>query len=161
MSEHMSVKEYYRLVKKPAAKKGTCSEEHEAQCAVIEWAEWNTSKYPELELLHHCPNGEKRDKAVAARLKRAGTKAGIPDLHLPVSRGAFTGLYIEMKAKGGRLSPAQAKMIRRLRDENNDVKVCYSASEAIAVIEVYLSGKKWNQQDLLNWIASKYHSNGG
>ena len=27
------------------------------QIAVITWAQWNMQRYPELELLHHVPNG--------------------------------------------------------------------------------------------------------
>ena len=135
--------------------------EHEAQRAVVEWAAWNERKYPELKLLYHCPNGELRDKATAAKLKEAGVKAGIPDLHLPVSRGGAVSLYIEMKTATGSLSTRQVEVIQWLRDENNDVKVCRSTKDAIEVIETYLRGKKWNQRDLLDWIAAKHCKSGG
>jgi hypothetical protein len=32
------------------------------QIAVINWAQWNMQRYPELELLHHVPNGGSRNK---------------------------------------------------------------------------------------------------
>ena len=130
--------------------------EYDMQCAVVDWAKWNANRHPELELLYHTPNGEKRDKATAARLKRMGVLAGVPDLHLSVSRGAYSSLYIELKAEDGKLSPEQAEVIQRLRDENNDVKVCRSTREAIEVIEEYLRGARWSQQNLLDWVAAKH-----
>ena len=27
------------------------------QMSVMDWAQWNQNAHPELELLHHCPNG--------------------------------------------------------------------------------------------------------
>ena len=56
------------------------------QIAVITWAQWNMQRYPELELLHHVPNGGSRNKAEAVKLKQMGVKAGVPDLHLPVPK---------------------------------------------------------------------------
>lgn len=48
--------------------------------SVMDWARWNQNAHPELELLHHCPNGGSRNKAEAVKLKQMGVKAGIPDL---------------------------------------------------------------------------------
>lgn len=67
------------------------------QMGVIDWANWNTGRFPELKLLFHVPNGGKRNAAEAARFKAMGVKAGVPDLCLPVARGGYAGLYIEMK----------------------------------------------------------------
>ena len=67
------------------------------QMGVIDWSNWNTGRFPELKLLFHVPNGGKRNAAEAARFKAMGVKAGVPDLCLPVPRGGYAGLYIEMK----------------------------------------------------------------
>lgn len=64
---------------------------------VIKWCEIQSCKYKELELIHHCPNGGKRNCNEAAALKRQGVKPGVPDLNLPVARNGYHGLYIEMK----------------------------------------------------------------
>lgn len=45
------------------------------------------------------PNGGKRNKREAARMKAAGVLAGVSDIHLPIARGGFLGLWIELKAK--------------------------------------------------------------
>ncbi len=67
------------------------------QISVIQWAEWNTGRYPELKWLHHCPNGGSRNKQEAVKLKQMGVKAGVSDLCLPYPKGTYCGLYIEMK----------------------------------------------------------------
>lgn len=80
------------------------------QKLVVEWARRAECTWPEIALLHHIPNGGQRDKAVAAKLKTEGVKAGVPDLCLPVPRGKYHGLYIEMKATGGRPSREQTAL---------------------------------------------------
>jgi len=67
------------------------------QETLIQWCGWQQSKYPELKLIYHIPNGGSRNTLEAANLKRQGVKAGVPDLCLPVARNGFHGLYIEMK----------------------------------------------------------------
>ena len=110
------------------------------QQALFQWAAYNTGRLPELSLLYHVPNGGKRDVITAARLKAEGVKAGIPDLFLPVSRKGFHGLYVEMKAKGGRLSDYQKKWIKELEHQGYLVLVCYGWQEASKEIQEYLEG---------------------
>ena len=62
------------------------------QQAVMEWAEYQTGRYPELKLLYHIPNEGKRSVVNGANLKKAGLKKGVPDLCLPVARGADQAL---------------------------------------------------------------------
>lgn len=66
---------------------------------------------PDDALWFHCPNGGARNKVVAAKLKWAGVKAGVPDI-LIVWRQRLIG--IELKAKTGVLSEAQKAMHQRL-----------------------------------------------
>ena len=117
--------------------------EAEEQEAVIEWAKAMEARVPELELLHHIPNGGRRSKAEAGRFKAQGVKAGVPDLSLPVPRGRYHGLYVEMKRKrGGRISPEQEWWIERLQKQGYFVDVCFGADEAIRRIEWYLTEAK-------------------
>jgi hypothetical protein len=93
--------------------------------------------------LFSIPNGGKRNKIVAAKLKREGVKAGIPDLMLPYARGGWHGLFIEMKRiKGGSVSKIQGERIAFLRGQNYQVKICKGAAEAIEAIKVYMSHKE-------------------
>ena len=70
--------------------------EDDEQETLFEWAEIQAAKYPVLELMYHTPNGGKRDITTAKKLKRRGVKPGVPDVCLPVARGNYHGLYIEM-----------------------------------------------------------------
>ena len=112
--------------------------EEQEQILVFAWARLHENKWPELCLLHHIPNGGKRTKAEAARFKRAGVKAGVPDICLPVARHGFHGLYIELKADKGKVSEAQANWIFALQKQGYQAVVCYGAEAAIDVIREYI-----------------------
>ena len=114
------------------------SEETE-QMALIDWCNINTCKYPELELIYHVPNGGKRSKTEAVRLKRAGVKKGVPDLCLPVPRRKYHGLYIEMKYGNGRTSKEQKDWIKKLNEQGYYAVVCNGFEEAREVIEKYIA----------------------
>ena len=119
--------------------------ESEEQQKIFAWARAMTYKYPELELLHHCPNGGYRNMPEAVRFKKEGVSSGVPDLTLPVARGAFHALAIELKRqKGSKVSPAQKWWLEKLREQGWQAGVCYGAAEAIEVIQDYLRGKKWD-----------------
>lgn len=109
--------------------------EAQEQMALMAWAEWQRAAHPELKLLHHIPNGGSRGKAEAGRFKAMGVKAGVPDLCLPVARGGFHGLYIELKReRTGKASAVQVGWFEALREQGYCVTLCHgwvAASEAI------------------------------
>lgn len=116
--------------------------EDDEQIVVVQWANMNTAKYEDVDLIYHIPNGGKRNAREAARFREMGVKVGMPDLHLPVSRGIYHSLYIEMKRRqGGRLTEAQNRRIKRLQKAGNCVCVCRGAEEAIECIKTYYSFK--------------------
>lgn len=116
--------------------------EHQQQKALMEWVHMARGKYPELALLYAIPNGGHRSKATAGRLKAEGVKAGVPDLHLPIARGGFIGLWIEMKSPTGKPSDSQKAWAKRLTEEGHKVELCRSAQEALNVIVWYLNQGK-------------------
>ena len=88
------------------------------------------------------PNGGTRNKLEAVNLKRQGVKAGVPDLCLPIPKGKYASLYIEMKRVGkSTVSQAQKDWIALLNKEGNLAVICYGADEAIDTINNYLRGK--------------------
>lgn len=116
-------------------------ESHE-QRSIIEWAARMECRWPELRLLHAIPNGGARDAVTGARLKAEGVKKGVPDLCLPVPRGGWHGMYIELKrVKGGRLSPEQRQWLRDLTELGYMAVCCTGATAAIGAIEGYLRAK--------------------
>ncbi len=130
-----------RAPSKPARPKPRELERAE-QVAVIKWADGNAQlKWPELALLHSVPNGGDRNFIVACKLKGEGLRRGVPDLHLPVARGGYHSLWIEMKAGAGKPKKHQEWWIARLRDEGHFVAVCWDRHAAINTIADYLEGK--------------------
>lgn len=122
--------------------------EDEEQAAVIRWAELQMGRWPDLEWLYHIPNGGKRGKIEAARFKAMGVKAGVPDLCLPVPKGGYHGLYIEMKRReGGKLSKDQRKWIDGLRENGYCVQRCDGHQEAVRVLGDYLRGRLRKDED--------------
>lgn len=113
--------------------------EAQEQAALFEWAAWNVGRHPELRLMFHVPNGGSRNRIEAANLKRQGVKAGVPDVWLPVARGAFHGLVIEMKVGKNKPTENQKEWIRLLNEQKYATRVCYSWQEARNAIEKYLS----------------------
>lgn len=123
--------------------------EAEEQTAVFNWAAVMARKWPELRLLHHIPNGGSRNAREAHNLRMQGVKAGIPDIFLPVARGGWHGLYIEMKRrKDGRLSDEQAAMLETLREQGYCAWVCKGANDAIELITEYLNNDNATMQGL-------------
>ena len=120
------------------------SSEGEEQQALFRWADLlSESRHPELRLLYHVPNGGSRNKVEAARLKGEGVRSGVPDLCLPVARGGYHGLYIELKrAVGGRVSENQTRWLAALVREGYLAVVCHGWDEARRVIENYLDERR-------------------
>ena len=112
--------------------------EKDEQIALFDWAQYRT----DLRLLHHIPNEGRRSIQYAMSLKRQGVKPGVPDICLPVARGKYHGLYIELNVKGGRLSPEQREWQRALLEEGYCAAVCYGFEQAKQTIDWYMRGAK-------------------
>ena len=88
--------------------------------------------------MFHIPNGGSRNKVEAANLKRQGVKPGVPDIFLPVAKGNYHGLWIEMKTGKNKPTAYQNTYIDYLNSNSYKAVVCYGADEAIRVITEYL-----------------------
>jgi hypothetical protein len=86
------------------------------------------------------PNGGKRTKSEAVRLKKEGVRSGYPDLLIDEARGPYHGLRVEMKrVHGDRPRQNQRAIHRRLAERGYRVVVGYGSVDAIAQIEAYLA----------------------
>ena len=110
------------------------------QCAVCTWWSYACKGFgvPEFTLMAY-PAGGLRHKSTAGKLKASGTRRGIPDLLLPVARGGYRGLAIEMKSEDGRATDAQKIVMDWFRGNCWRVELCYSADEAIAALKAYFA----------------------
>lgn len=110
------------------------------QEALIQWAALTViNGYRVGDYLVHIPNEGKRGPKAASEFKRAGGRAGYPDLILDLPSGQWHGLRIEMKAKGGKPTAAQKEWIERLRSVGYRAEVCYGFDEARGLIIEYLA----------------------
>lgn len=120
----------------------TAPSEQVEQISLMRWAECQKGAHPELKLLLHIPNGGARAKAEAGKFKAMGVKAGVPDLFLPVARGTYHGLWIELKrADGGKTQAAQRGWIDALREQGYMAGVAHGWVEAAEKIMEYLDIK--------------------
>ena len=119
--------------------------EFKSQCALIQWLSYEHRKYPELAYLYAIPNDIRTTPQRAARAKAMGMKSGVPDLCLPVPRGPWHGMYIEMKSLDGQPSPAQRDFLTFLGNVGYATCVCRSAPEARDNILRYLNLKPTHQ----------------
>ena len=110
------------------------------QYALMLWAQQASvrRRWPELALLYHVENERQCTPQQAARRKLMGVKKGVPDLCLPVPRGPYTGLYLELKKPGGRLSEEQKWWLDQLNRQGCCATVCYGWEEARQWLEKYL-----------------------
>ena len=118
--------------------------ESSEQMALVEFATRFQERIPEMKWLFHVPNGEKRDKATAGRLKRLGVKRGVPDLWLPVARYdpmqniTRCGLVIELKFGRNKESDEQRAWLGFLTRQGWEVRTCYDWLAAARILVAYL-----------------------
>lgn len=114
--------------------------ETQEQMAVVNfWAVYSRTKGLDERLLQHTANERKTSPQHGKKLKAMGVRAGWPDLFLAVPCGEYHGLFIEMKAKHGRLSDAQKELHPIIREQGYLVVVCYGAGEAIDMLKRYVT----------------------
>lgn len=117
---------------------------------LINWCNDHLHSYPELDLLYHVPNGVSMTIGYARLFKRLGMRAGVSDYCLPVARGYYHALYLEMKAGNGKLSPAQKRWIDSMRKEGNLALVaCGFEAGRDALIEYLCLPKSSQSQNTL------------
>ena len=114
--------------------------EKKLQCSLIKAVSKTLlPKHPELALLYHIPNGELRDVRTAIALKRMGVLKGVPDLHLPVPRKGYAGLWLELKVETFETSPWQEAVHKMLRQYGHKVEVVRSVPQGLEILTDYLS----------------------
>jgi len=102
-------------------------------------------QYPQYaKLLFAIPNGGRRSVVEAAIMQGEGVIPGVPDLFFakpgPWSRSY--GLFIEMKAPGGKVNRPQLEMHEALTRQGYEVRVCNSFDLFASIIENYLRPDK-------------------
>lgn len=93
-----------------------------------------------LRLAYAVPNGLtlKGGGFAGGKALANGLNPGIPDICVPVARGGFHALYIELKMSKGRVSPEQKKKHDLLTEAGNLVRLCVGWREAFSATLEYL-----------------------
>lgn len=131
--EHLTAEQWRKLHEKRNKGKAAATE-HDLQVSCIRWLRFT---YPNI-LCYAIPNGGYRTYTTACAMVAEGVLSGIPDLHIPMPRGGYASLYIEMKnGKRGVISEHQKAMIPRLQELGNKVVVCRTLEEFQRAIEEY------------------------
>lgn len=114
--------------------------EHQEQTWLFTWKDKLTPKYPELQAMYAVPNGGLRHVVIAKQLQAEGVKSGVPDVHLPVPRGPFAGLWIEMKSLDPKacMTPNQKAWFKLLTELGHRCVCCHGWVKASDAIEEYL-----------------------
>ena len=111
--------------------------EYDEQVTIFEYAHgYGGNLDPRLKMLHAVENTKGAGRPPAG----AAESAGIPDMFLAYAITPFHGLYIELKAKKGKVSSKQRKWQKKLRLNGYASEICWGAEKAIEVLEQYLSG---------------------
>lgn len=108
--------------------------------AFFDYCRAKAKRHPAYALAYHIPNERKCSIARRVAMKKAGVKKGIPDICVPVSCSGYHALYIEMKCKPNRASPEQIELLEHLNQVGNYARLCWSAKEAIEIMDKYING---------------------
>jgi len=119
------------------------SDEHREQAVVVRWFDL---QHPSLRgRLFAVPNGahlagsQQQRAAKMSKLKAEGLRDGVPDLLLPVPRGQFCGLFIEMKPdQKAQLRSEQVDWLDFLGQQGYYAVVCRGSDAAIETIRAYM-----------------------
>jgi len=130
----------------------TCATEKQEQVKLFQWAAYNKARFPVLAIMNASLMGVKISKFQQIKAKQSGCKTGWPDIVIPTGRHHYFSLYIELKAKNGKVSITQDEILWKLNFHGNLAMVCYGADEAIALIEAYLGNNKEKLNELIGCL---------
>lgn len=106
--------------------------------ACAQWLSLAKARYPTLAWMTHIPNGGKRPKGEAGKLKAMGVVPGMPDFILPVRSGPWIGLAVELKSATGKLRPSQSAWLEMLASQGWKTHVVREFEDFADVVVDYL-----------------------
>ena len=74
-------------------------------------------------------------------MKREGLKSGVPDICLPIPKGQYCGLYIELKVGKNKPTKNQEYWLFSLSKAGHRTAVCYTREQVQKEILSYLALK--------------------
>lgn len=111
------------------------NQEHYEQCRIF--YEMERHRPDIYEALYAVPNGGKRHKGTAGRMKAEGQKKGELDINLDLPRGVYHGLRVELKWNKNRATEEQKAVCDRHRRNGYLAAVVWGADDAIKLLVAY------------------------
>lgn len=112
--------------------------EDELQITCFEWIELMRPAHPILEWVIHVPNGGKRPRGAAGKLKAMGVKPGVLDVLLPVPYNGWSGLAIEMKVGTNKTTGQQDDWLQVFDASGYYTAVCYTLEAFMGHVNRFL-----------------------
>lgn len=112
--------------------------EQEEQIALLKWASLYNDIAP---FLIHIRNEGKRSLREGSIAKKMGLKKGVCDLFFARPSKNFHGFWIELKVGNNKLKKVQKEFMQRMKNENYQIGVFWSWTDAAKAISHYLEKK--------------------
>lgn len=107
----------------------------------IAFVQWCHLHHDGRELVYHVPNEAKRSRAGHGIMIGKGLVVGQPDLCIPIGKGGWLSLHLELKRFGERPTVKQASRMEVLMAAGNYCTWADTLEHAISVTESYMAGK--------------------
>lgn len=101
---------------------------------IFDWLRYNNLD----KIAWHTANERRTSPQAGAILKRMGVMSGVSDITIARPIAPHHGLFLEVKAAKGKLSPAQIEFLTNMKSEGYKTEVAFGADEAIDKIKAYL-----------------------
>jgi hypothetical protein len=103
---------------------------------------WFRNKYPELRMLiWSTPNGGKRSKGEAKRLKKEGVLSGVADLTLSIPNDQYHGFFIEMKIEPNKQSENQEHFQKAVEKQKYKYSVIFTFEDFKKEVTEYINNR--------------------
>lgn len=136
----------YRAHLAAKARSGRVEHEYHEQVLFFVWldvlADENPLLVDDLREIWASANGGHRSGRTAGRLRAAGARKGVPDICVMIPRQGKHGLFIELKALGGRASSEQKARLVRLNERGYLALLAVGWIKAANIVCEYL-GVAW------------------
>lgn len=119
--------------------------ESQMQVAVIAWCRLQRNG---LEQAIHIPNEGKRSPRRGAQLKREGMKPGVLDIFIPLAKGGWHGMWLELKSHGKKPTADQSRFLTGMIAQGYLAAWTDSQDVALRMLADYAAGRTVRP----NWV---------
>lgn len=105
--------------------------EFQFQCAIKDFCDLY-----QLPMIH-VPNAGLRSKFSGHMLQRSGMVAGVSDVFIMRPNAHYSGLWLELKIKPNKPTPAQLRFLELVKQEGYWGEICYELDATLRLISIF------------------------